>query len=75
MKKTNFRISTGVLNEVVANAVAAVSPPSSSGRRLNIMYCTQPATAPPNFVLFVNDEKTYENTLFKIFRKLFKARF
>jgi len=49
------RIATGVLNDVVADAVAATEPPSKSGRRLKIMYATQPEVAPPRFVFFVND--------------------
>ena len=49
------RIPTGVLNDVVADAVAATEPPSKSGRRLKIMYATQPDIAPPKFVFFVND--------------------
>lgn len=51
------RIATGVLNEVVLGAVATTEPPSHSGRRLKIMYVTQPETNPPKFVFFVNDEK------------------
>ncbi len=73
--KTNFRISTGVLNEVVANAVAAVSPPSVSGRRLNIMYATQPATAPPNFVLFVNDDKLMKTSYLKYLENYLRRAF
>ncbi len=49
------RISTGVLNDVVSDAVAATEPPSKSGRRLKIYYATQPETCPPKFVFFVND--------------------
>ena len=63
--KTNFRVSTGVLNEVVANAVASVSPQTVSGRRLNIMYATQASTAPPHFILFANDEKLMKDNYLK----------
>ncbi|MCK5128225.1 MAG: ribosome biogenesis GTPase Der [Clostridiales bacterium] len=75
-KKTNFRVSTGVLNEVISNAVTAVSPPSVSGRRLNIMYATQASTAPPHFILFVNNEKwikrEYEKYLMNYLRRAFE---
>lgn len=49
------RISTGVLNDVVADAIAATEPPSKSGRRLKVFYATQPEVHPPKFVFFVND--------------------
>ena len=50
------RISTGVLNEVVQEAVAANEPPSPGGRRLKILYASQPSSNPPHFVIFCNDE-------------------
>ncbi len=49
-----MRISTGMLNDVLAYAVARVQPPSDKGRRLKIYYMTQASTKPPTFVLFVN---------------------
>ncbi|MBP5356653.1 MAG: ribosome biogenesis GTPase Der [Clostridia bacterium] len=51
------RISTGLLNDTVREAIAMSEPPTHSGRRLKIMYCTQVGTNPPQFVFFVNDEK------------------
>jgi GTP-binding protein len=51
------RISTGVLNELITAALARTEPPSQAGRRLKIFYATQAGVAPPEFVLFVNDEK------------------
>ncbi|MCH5164730.1 MAG: ribosome biogenesis GTPase Der [Clostridiales bacterium] len=51
------RIPTGVLNDVIREAVALNEPPSPSGRRLKIMYATQASTNPPKIVIFVNDEK------------------
>lgn len=54
-KNATQRISTGVLNDVVSDAVAATEPPSKSGRRLKIYYATQPDICPPKFVFFVND--------------------
>ncbi|MGN1093814.1 MAG: ribosome biogenesis GTPase Der [Candidatus Neoclostridium sp.] len=49
------RISTGTLNDVISDAVAATEPPSKSGRRLKIFYATQPDVCPPKIVFFVND--------------------
>ena len=49
------RISTGMLNEVLARATARVQPPSDKGKRLKLFYITQPATRPPTFVIFVNN--------------------
>ena len=50
-----LRVSTGVLNEVINHACAAVEPPSDKGRRLNILYATQVDVQPPSFALFVNE--------------------
>lgn len=55
--KSTFRCSTGMLNDVVADAIAAVEPPASSGRRAKIKYVTQAGTQPPTFVFFTNDAK------------------
>ena len=52
-----MRISTGMLNDVVNEAVAMVQPPSDKGRRLKIYYLTQVSTKPPTFVIFVNNKK------------------
>ena len=52
-----MRISTGVLNDILNEAVSKVQPPSDKGRRLKIMYITQASTKPPTFVLFVNDKE------------------
>ncbi len=49
-----MRISTGMLNDVLAYATTRVQPPSDKGRRLKIYYITQPSTKPPTFVIFVN---------------------
>lgn len=52
-----LRIATGVLNEILAEAVAMQQPPSDKGRRLKIFYMTQVSVKPPTFVIFVNDKK------------------
>lgn len=49
------RISTGMLNDVVNEAIAMVQPPSDKGKRLKIYYATQASVRPPTFVLFVNN--------------------
>ena len=70
-----FRISTGVLNDCLADAIAVNEPPSDKGRRLRIYYATQVAVKPPTFVLFVNDPKlmhySYKRYLENYFRKTF----
>lgn len=52
-----LRISTGVLNEIVSEAVALQQPPTDKGKRLKIYYITQVAVKPPTFVIFVNDRE------------------
>ena len=49
------RVSTGVLNDVLADATTKVQPPTDKGKRLKIFYMTQPTTNPPTFVAFCND--------------------
>lgn len=57
--QTNTRISTGMLNDVLADAINRVQPPSDKGRRLKIYYMTQISVAPPTFVLFCNDAELF----------------
>lgn len=57
--QTSMRVSTGMLNDVLADAVARVQPPSDKGRRLKIYYMTQSAVAPPTFVLFCNNAELF----------------
>lgn len=52
-----LRIGTGVLNEIMAEAVALQQPPSDKGKRLRLYYITQVAVKPPTFVIFVNDKE------------------
>lgn len=52
-----LRIATGVLNEIMTEAVALQQPPSDKGRRLKLFYMTQVAVKPPTFVIFVNDKE------------------
>ena len=53
--KCRFRVSTGILNDVLNDAIAAFEPPADKGRRLKIYYATQAREIPPTFVLFVNE--------------------
>ena len=53
----SLRIATGVLNEIMSEAVAMQQPPSDKGKRLKIYYVTQVAVKPPTFVIFVNDKE------------------
>ena len=55
----SMRISTGVLNDILAQAVARVQPPTDKGRRLKIYYMTQASTKPPAFVCFVNSKELF----------------
>lgn len=57
IENQSMRIQTGVLNEILTEAVAMQQPPSDRGRRLKIFYMTQVAIKPPTFVLFVNDKE------------------
>ncbi len=54
-----MRISTGMLNSVLADATARVQPPSDKGRRLKIYYMTQTSVKPPHFVIFCNDARLF----------------
>ena len=57
IENQTLRIQTGVLNEILSEAVALQQPPSDRGRRLKIFYMTQVAVKPPTFVIFVNDKE------------------
>lgn len=70
-----MRVSTGVLNDCISDAVAVAAPPSEKGRMLKIYYATQVAVKPPTFVLFVNDpelmHESYQRYLENYLRKTF----
>ena len=57
--QNSMRISTGKLNEVLADATARVQPPTDKGKRLKIYYMTQASTRPPTFVFFVNNAELF----------------
>lgn len=57
VENQNMRVQTGVLNEILSDAVALQQPPSDKGRRLKIFYMTQVSVKPPTFVVFVNNKE------------------
>ncbi len=57
LENNSMRVATGVLNEIMSEAVAMQQPPSDKGKRLKLYYITQVAVKPPTFVIFVNDKK------------------
>lgn len=70
------RIGTGVLNDVIGQAILMNQPPSDKGKRLKIFYVTQAGTKPPKFIIFVNDKQlmhfSYQRYLENQIRKAFK---
>ena len=57
MQNNSMRVATGVLNEIMSEAVALQQPPSDKGKRLKLYYMTQVSVKPPTFVIFVNDKE------------------
>ena len=57
IENQTLRVATGVLNEIMSEAVAMQQPPSDKGKRLKLYYITQVAVKPPTFVIFVNDKE------------------
>jgi GTP-binding protein len=58
-EQNSLRLSTGMLNDVLADSIARVQPPSDKGKRLKILYMTQASTRPPTFVVFVNSAELF----------------
>jgi len=57
----NRKVQTGVLNDLISQAVLSTAPPSKNGKRFKIYYTTQSGTVPPTFVMFVNDVNIVTN--------------
>ena len=57
IENQTLRVATGVLNEIMTEAVAMQQPPSDKGKRLKLYYITQVAVKPPSFVIFVNNKE------------------
>ena len=76
LEQAMTRISTGILNDIVGEAVTMSEPPFVKGRRLRIFYCTQASIKPPTFIIFVNDAElmhfSYRRYLENYIRKSFK---
>ena len=77
-KSNSTRISTGLLNELLARVTARVQPPTDKGRRLKIYYMTQASAKPPTFVFFVNSAQlfhfSYQRYLENRIRETFSLR-
>ena len=58
-ENTRRRISTSLLNNVLAEAVSIVQPPTDKGRRLKVLYITQVSAQPPTFIIFTNSKKLF----------------
>jgi len=70
-----MRITTGMLNNILADATARVQPPSDKGRRLKIYYMTQISVKPPHFVVFCNDAKLFHFSYQRYLENQIRATF
>lgn len=75
LAENSKRISTGVLNDVINEAIAMVQPPSDKGKRLKIYYTTQAGTKPPTFVLFVNNAELAHYSYIRYLENQLRAKF
>ena len=75
LAENSKRISTGVLNDVINEAIAMVQPPSDKGKRLKIYYATQAAVKPPTFVLFVNNAELAHYSYIRYLENQLRAKF
>lgn len=71
----NMRIQTGVLNEIISEAVMMQQPPADKGRMLKIYYATQTGVKPPTFVLFVNDRDLFHFSYQRYIENQLRATF
>lgn len=75
LAENSKRISTGVLNDVINEAIAMVQPPSDKGKRLKIYYATQAGIKPPTFVLFVNNAELAHYSYIRYLENQLRAKF
>ena len=68
------RITTGLLNDLLHDAILNFEPPSHNGARVKVKYITQTSTNPPTFVLFVNDEKLINFSYKRYLENKFRER-
>ena len=73
--QSNMRITTGMLNNVLADAQARVQPPTDKGRRLKIYYMTQTGVKPPNFVIFCNSRELFHFSYQRYIENQIRATF
>lgn len=73
-ENTSKRITTGLLNDILHDAILNFEPPAQSGRRAKIKYITQTSTCPPTFVLFVNDAKLINFSYRRYLENRFRER-
>ena len=71
----NMRVSTGVLNEVLINAISINDTPQDKGKKLKIYYCTQSSVKPPTFILFVNDKNLFHFSYLRYIENKFREAF
>ena len=75
LEQNTKRISTGLLNDVINEAIAMVQPPSDKGKRLKIYYATQASTKPPTFILFVNNAELAHYSYVRYLENQLRAKF
>lgn len=75
LAQNSKRISTGILNDVINEAIAMVQPPSDKGKRLKIYYATQAGIKPPTFVLFVNNAELAHYSYIRYLENQLRAKF
>ena len=73
--QNSMRISTGMLNDLLADATARVQPPTDKGKRLKIYYVTQASTKPPTFVFFCNDKELFHFSYQRYLENQIRATF
>ena len=73
--QASMRITTGMLNNVLADATARVQPPTDKGRRLKIYYITQVGIRPPHFVVFCNDKRLFHFSYQRYIENQIRATF
>jgi GTP-binding protein len=69
------RITTGLLNDIVTDAIRATEPPAKNGRRLKIYYAVQDGTCPPTFIFFVNNSDLMHFSYRRYLENRFRATF
>lgn len=75
LEQNTKRISTGLLNDVINEAIAMVQPPSDKGKRLKIYYATQASVKPPTFVLFVNNAELAHYSYIRYLENRLRSKF